>query len=1172
MLEIRNVSKEYKTGDLIQQALDDVSLSLRDNEFVAILGPSGSGKTTLLNIIGGLDRYDTGDLVINGISTQRYSDRDWDSYRNHTIGFVFQSYNLIPHQTILSNVELALTISGVSAFERKKKAKEALEKVGLGDQIHKKPSQLSGGQMQRVAIARALVNDPEILLADEPTGALDSETSIHVMDLLKEVAKDKLVVMVTHNPELARDYSTRIVELKDGRIVSDTNPLDIDSKSEAVHRNMGKSSMSLFTSLLLSFNNLWTKKARTILVSIAGSIGIIGIAMILSMSTGADKYIKSIEEESLQSYPLQINGTSLNVSSMYLSSMGSALDSVSNGAEVTELKTVTGFLSNVQSNDLKSLKSYFESDECDIFNYVQALEYDYDVTPQIYSVSEDGSYRKINPNNSFASMGFGSSETISNSLLSSFSSTDSFYEMPENSELYISAYEVKEGRWPQNYNECVVVLTSNGSISDLTLYTLGLKDPNKLDTMVKNFNEGKSTDVEEEPATYQYKDFIGLTYKLVPSSAYYTYDKEFNAWSDRSSEDKYMKELLKKAEDVTIVGVVMPMEDSGTPILQFGVNYPSSLTRHLIDLAKDSEIVKAQINDPEVDVISGKKFSEVSDEKEFDLSSMFKVNTDGISDLFSFDLSGSDMDLSGIDLSGMDFSDMDLGDSISLDQLSSLMPSLSEEDISKIFSGIEIKVSEEQMKELFSSLLEGFSDYSKKKPETDYTKIPSALVQYLGSDEAKELILDDIKKFMEENGQETINTGLLTEIAIDVMSDYSEYLQSIGAEGSTTEYVSDYLNTPAAQEKLLNGVTRIQEEILSKLITDEQMSVLIEDLLTGYNNYANDHSLPSLDNIFSSFVGYLSTDDAQELLSDAVSEIVDTKSMETLFSSYITSIGTSLSTLMSSVMESVAESLTTTLIQSMSGITDSLSGSLSNAFSFSPDAFQNLFSANMEMSEMSNLMISLLSKEEKSFENNMKKLGYADLDNPSAITIYPTDFESKQHIKSIIDEYNKRMEESGEKDKVISYTDMVDALMSSVTDIVNAISYVLIAFVAISLVVSSIMIGVITYISVLERKKEIGILRALGASKRNISQVFNAETFIIGALAGLFGVGITYLLLIPGNAILHALLPSQNIYAFLPPGSSFILVILSIILTLIGGLIPSKKAAKKDPVIALRTE
>ncbi|MBQ3416614.1 MAG: ABC transporter ATP-binding protein/permease [Ruminococcus sp.] len=1175
MLRIQNVSKQYKTGDLIQRALDDVSLSLRDNEFVAILGPSGSGKTTLLNIIGGLDRYDTGDLIINGISTQRYSDRDWDSYRNHTIGFVFQSYNLIPHQTILSNVELALTISGVSASLRKKKAKEALEKVGLGDQIHKKPSQLSGGQMQRVAIARALVNDPDILLADEPTGALDSETSIHVMDLLKEVAQDRLVVMVTHNPELARDYSTRIVELKDGRIISDSDPFETDETAETVHKNMGRSSMSPLTSLLLSFNNLWTKKARTILVSIAGSIGIIGIAMILSMSTGADKYIKNIEEESLQSYPLQINATSLDFTSMYLSSMGSAMDSLSNDAEVTELKTVTGFLSNVQTNDLKSLKAYFESDECDIYDYVQALEYSYSIIPQIYSVNDDGSYRKINPNTSFSSMGFGSSETISNSLLSSYSSTDVFYVMPENKELYTSAYEVKAGRWPEKYNECVMVITANGSASDITLYSLGLKDPKQLDDMVKNFNEGKSTEVDDTVETFEYDDFIGLTYKLVPSFAYYTYDKEYKVWIDRSSEEKYMKDLLSKAEDISIVGVVTPFENSSAPILQYGVNYPAELMNHLIDEASRSDIVKAQLNNTEIDVLSGKKFSEVSEEKDFDMASMFNINTDSLSDLFNFSDSGFDMsglDLSGLDLSGMDFSDMDPGDTISLDQLASMMPEMSEKDLEKIFSSIKLNVSKEEMEQLFQTLLDGFSAYAKQNPSSDFSKFPEAISQYLASDEARQIISDELKVIINEIGQEVMNEEYLTQIVEDVMSGYAEYLESIGAEGPSAEYLADYLNTPAASEKISDNVAEIRDKILSIAISPEKISEISTKILEGYNDFADEYSYPTVESIMTAFTDYLATEEAQKTIGNAVSQIVDTKQLENLFSEYMSGLGSGFSTMISSVMTSVTDGITQALTQSMGSLTGALSNSLSNAFSFNKDSFSDLFSANMDMSEMSNLMLSLLSKEEKTYENNLKKLGYADLDNPSAITIYPTDFDSKQVIKQIIEDYNKRMEDAGEDDKTISYTDMVDTLMGSVTDIVNAISYVLIAFVAISLVVSSIMIGVITYISVLERKKEIGILRALGASKGNISQVFNAETFIIGALAGLIGVGITYLLLIPGNAILHALLPEQNIYAYLPPGSSFILVILSIILTLIGGLIPSRKAAKKDPVIALRTE
>lgn len=1175
MLRIQNVSKQYKTGDLIQRALDDVSLSLRDSEFVAILGPSGSGKTTLLNIIGGLDRYDTGDLIINGVSTKNYSDRDWDSYRNHTIGFVFQSYNLIPHQTILSNVELALTISGVPSSERKKKAKEALEKVGLGDQIHKKPSQLSGGQMQRVAIARALVNDPDILLADEPTGALDSETSIHVMDLLKEVAKDRLVVMVTHNPELARDYSTRIVELKDGHIISDSDPFEVEDTVEAVHKNMGKSSMSLLTSLVLSFNNLWTKKARTILVSVAGSIGIIGIAMILSMSTGADLYIKSIEEESLQSYPLQINGTSMDFTSMYLSSMGSAMDSVSNGADVTELKTVTGFLSNIQANDLKSLRDYFESDDCDIYDYVQALEYNYSVSPQIYSVDENGDYRKINPNSSFSSMGVGSSEELSDSIVASFGSPDAFYVMPENTDLYLSSYEVKAGRWPEKYNECVVVLSSNGSIADVNLYTLGLKDPKELDDMISNFNKGQSTDVDQKISTYEYEDFVGLSYKLVNSCDYFTYDKDFKVWTDHSTDEKYMKELLKNAKDISIVGVVAPTEDSSVPILQYGVNYPPSLIKHLIDVSKDSEIVKEQLKNPEVDVFSGKKFSDVFNDKDFDMSSMFKIDTSSLEKLFNadnaaFDMSG--LDLSSIDLSSLDFSDMDLSNSISLDELAGLMPQMSREDLEKIFSSIKINVSSEEMKKLFSSLLKDFGEYAKKNPSSDYSKFPDAISQFLSSQEAQKVISDNVSLIIREFGDKLIDEAFMTEITQDIMSGYADYLKEVGAEEPTPETLANYLSTSAAREKMTDNIKKINEKLQEIKITPEQIQRFSEDMVKAYSAYAKEKSLPSVEGIMEAFAEYLSTDGAQQKIGDAVSQIIDTEELQNVFAEYMSGIGAGFSDMVSQMMTSVSNSLTQAMMQNMGNLSGALSNSLSNAFSFSSDSFSNLFKTNMDMKEMSNLMLSLMSEDQKSIENNLKKLGYADLNNPSMITIYPKDFDSKQMVKKIIEDYNNRMEKNGEDDKVINYTDMVDTLMGSVTDIVNAISYILIAFVAISLIVSSIMIGVITYISVLERKKEIGILRALGASKRNISQVFNAETFIIGALAGLFGIGITYLLLIPGNALLHFLLPDQNVYAYLPPVSSAILVILSIILTLIGGLIPSKKAAKKDPVIALRTE
>ena len=1172
MLQIQNVSKQYKTGDLVQQALDDVSLSLRDSEFVSILGPSGSGKTTLLNIIGGLDRYDEGDLVINGVSTKHYSDRDWDSYRNHSVGFVFQSYNLIPHQTILSNVELALTISGISSKERRERATEALSEVGLGDQIHKKPSQLSGGQMQRVAIARALVNDPDILLADEPTGALDSETSVHIMDLLKEVAGDRLVVMVTHNPELAQEYSTRIVELKDGRIISDTDPYEPKKETSAVHRNMGRSSMSYLTALLLSFNNLWTKKARTILVSVAGSIGIIGIAMILSMSTGADTYIKNIEEESLQSYPLTINDTSINLESMYLTSMGSAMDSVTNGADVTELKTVTGFLSNVKPNDLKSLKAFFESDECDIDNYVQAIEYSYAVTPQIYTVGDDDSFRRVNPDTSFSSLGFSGSEGASNSLISAFSSTDSFYAMPENEKLYVSSYDVKAGRWPKDYHECVVVVTENGSIADLTLFALGLKDPKKLDEMVKNFSEGKSTEDNSGAATFSYEDFLGISFKLLNSCDYYTYDKEYKVWADRSSDDKYIKTLLKDAEDITVVGVVAPVDGSSASALEYGINYPASLTRHMIEAAQKSGVVKAQKENPEVDVISGKKFSEMKDDKDFDMSSLFSVDADALSKMFDFDLDSSDFDLSSIDLSSLDFSSMDLSGAISLDQLASAMPSLSEKDLKEIFSKVKINISEEKLEEVFSQLLDGFSKYAQKNPSSDYTKFLDAIASFISSDEAAAVIERDITAILSENTKDLFSEEELTQIVTDIMAGYSAYLEAAGAEESTPELLARYLNSPEVQAIISSGVAALNEKIAKIVPTDAQLKALTDDLLSAYQSYAEAHTLPTVSSLLKSFTEYLSTDEAQKLITDTVSDIIDTKELESVFSEYMTKFSSAFSGVMSSVMNSVADSISEAMVSYMSTLGSSLSNSLTNAFDFSSDSFSKLFSAGMDMNEMSNLLLSMLSKEEKSYENNLKKFGYAELSKPSTITIFPTDFNGKKAVKDIIERYNKTAEKNGEDDKVISYTDMVDTLMSSVTDIVDAISYVLIAFVAISLVVSSIMIGVITYISVLERRKEIGILRALGASKRNISQVFNAETFIIGALAGLFGVGFTYLLIIPTNAILHALLPQQNVTAILPAGAAAILVLLSIVLTLIGGFIPSKKAAKKDPVIALRTE
>lgn len=1014
MLQIKNVYKEYRTGNLVQKALDNVSLNLRDNEFVAILGPSGSGKTTLLNIIGGLDRYDKGDLVINEISTKKYKDRDWDSYRNHTIGFVFQSYNLIPHQTILSNVELALTISGVSKKDRKKRAIDALKQVGLEKQIHKKPNQLSGGQMQRVAIARALVNNPDIVLADEPTGALDSETSIQVMELLKEVAKDRLVVMVTHNPELAEEYATRIVNLKDGKIISDSDPYIVENKSaEARHKNMGKTSMSFFTSLALSFNNLKTKKGRTFLTSFAGSIGIIGIALILSLSNGVNTYIKSVEEETLSEYPLKINKSGIDLTAM-LSDKTKTEDSRENTDGINVTNMLTSMFSTIGSNDLVSLKNYLESDETDIKEYTKAIEYSYNVTPRIYS-ADTKSIRQLNPNTSFSSLGIGST-TSSNSVMSSMMSTDVFFELPQDSKLYESQYDVKAGRLPTAYNECVLVLTSKGNISDFLTYTLGLRNYDELDKMIEQFSKEEQVNTPDISDSYSYEDMLKIKFKLVNASDCYEYDSKYKVWNDKSDNEKYMKNVIDKAEDIKIVGVLQPKEGVSAYMLQTGIYYPVELTTHVIENAENSKIVKEQLKSPKVDVFTGKKFGEDDDSSSFDMNSLFEIDTNAMKKAFKIDQSKIKVDTSSLNKAIKNMT-------------------LPEFDFNTALKSIKFSVSEDEKKALVNDLMEGYKEYLKKNNITDIPNADKYLQDFIKSDEAKAIMTKHLTQIIKSN-----------------------------------------------------------------------------DLDTQVNK------------------------------------------------------------IMQSYMNKFADQLTKTIQKEMTKSMRQMASSIPKAISIDTKAFASAIKINMNEEELSELFASLMTKKQNTYDNNLKKLNYANLDKPDGISIYPKNFESNEKITAILEQYNSKMEAEGNEDKVISYTDMVGTLMNSVTIIVNVISYVLIAFVAISLVVSSIMIGVITYISVLERKKEIGILRAIGASKRNISQVFNAETFMIGLLAGIIGIVLTVLLLIPINGIIHKLAQGVNVTASLPAMSGLILIVLSTVLTLIGGLIPSKKAAKEDPVLALRSE
>lgn len=1254
MLQIKDIHKEYRTGNLVQRALDGVSLSLRDNEFVAILGPSGSGKTTLLNIIGGLDRYDRGDLIINGISTKKYKDRDWDSYRNHTIGFVFQSYNLIPHQTVLANVELALTISGVSKSERRRRAKEVLEKVGLGAQIHKKPSQMSGGQMQRVAIARALVNDPEILLADEPTGALDSDTSVQVMDLLQGVAKERLVVMVTHNPELAQLYATRIVTVKDGRILSDTDPFVIDSESMAppVHKNMGKSSMSFFTALSLSFQNLKTKKARTLLTSFAGSIGIIGIALILSISNGVDKYITNMEEETLSEYPLQIQSTGVDLTSMM---MGAATaQSGKKDGEVGVAQMVTNMFSKMNSNDLESLKVYLDSNESSISQYANSVEYTYSVSPQIF-LENGKNIRQVNPDKSFSAMGLGSGS--SNSIMSSTMSTDVFHEMPEDADLYKDQYDVKAGRWPENYKECVLVLTSQGDISDFLQYTLGLRDGKELDDMVQKFMAEEAVETPENEGPYTYDEILGKKFKLVNSTDYYEYDEEYKVWKDKSDNSSYMKKLVKNGEDLTIVGIVQPVEGATASMLTAGICYTPELTKHVIEKAASSEIVKQQLADEKINVFTGEEFGKEDNENsKFDMESLFSINADALQEAFQVDLSGFNMDLSslsglssGLNVEMPDMPDMSaLAGNINLDESS--MPDLSKliklddldldlshmidpeeilknlpadqvPDMSQALKSVKFDFTEEKVTALLKEVLTGYQESIKDKPEADMDKMQAALKQYLTSKEMNERLCKDLQELVKNNVNVDMSSEKLIAVAVGLMNQYQEYAKANGITQTDVASILAFLSQGEIQQQIKEEAENLVKNSVTVNITTKQIrDLLMQDVVAAYPEYARNNSLPDPANLGTYFLEYMQTEDGQNRLMNGLMTLVDTSEVQTQFSqameTYMKSMMTSftdaiakgieskfteimeqvekqltkgiqtameqmignissgMQEAMQSVMTSVSSSLTSAMSQAMSGLggLGSGMGNMEDALSINPEAFARAIQMNMNEDDLSELMMSLLSSENSSYDGNLKKLGYADLNVPGGINIYPKDFESKSEIVGILDQYNADMEAAGEDEKVITYTDLVGTLMSSVTNIVNIISYVLVAFVAISLVVSSIMIGVITYISVLERKKEIGILRAIGASRHNVSQVFNAETFIIGFCAGAMGIGITLLLLIPANSIIRSLADGVNVKAALPPVAAVVLIGLSVVLTLLGGLIPSRKAAKSDPVTALRTD
>lgn len=895
MLELNDIKKDYVSGSTTVSALKGINLRFRDCEFVSILGQSGCGKTTMLNIIGGLDKYTSGDLKINGVSTKNYKDRDWDFYRNNSIGFVFQSYNLIPHQTVLSNVELALTLSGVSKAERKKRAIEALEKVGLGEQIHKKPNQMSGGQMQRVAIARALVNNPDILLADEPTGALDTETSIQIMELLKEISKDRLIIMVTHNPELAKNYSTRIVRLLDGVITDDSDPYtledmeaDIKAKeaakvkaSEKKNKKSGKkqkTSMSFFTALSLSFNNLMTKKTRTILTAFAGSIGIIGIAMILSISNGIQLYIDRVQRDTLSSYPITLQAEAIDISSMVTSMTGNSDSEEHEDKSKIYSNDIMGDMINtmvkeVKSNNLSEFKKYIENGGSDIKSYVSDIQYSYDVPLNIYMKDTSNGVEQLNPSTMFDSI-YGEGATSTSSAMSSgmgmgmFSNSSVWNQLLGNQQVLDEQYDVLAGHWPENYNEVVLVVDKNNEVDDYTLYSLGLKDPEEVRTLFKKMMVGESYETKKD-ISYTFDEILDTEFKLVMPTDMYKYNDVTGTWDDYRKDDKYMTNVVNNGTDIKVCGIIRPNDDAVSTSISSGIGYTAKLTEYIIEEVKNSEIAKAQLADTSVDVFTGVPF------------------------------------------------DNDRNTEITMDDVNAYMATLSPEESAQM-QAMTSGMSDDQILQLFSASL--------KARTTDAT-----------------------------------------------------------------------------------------------------------------------------------------------------------------------------------------------------------------------------------------------------LDSNKSKLGITDLDTPSQIDIYATDFDSKEKVQNIIKDYNKLQQDDGKEENVINYTDYVGIMMSSVSTIINAISYVLIAFVAISLIVSSIMIGIITYISVLERTKEIGVLRSIGASKKDVSRIFNAETLIEGFVSGALGIVVTLLLCIPANALIKHLTDISNV-AQLPVAGGVILIIISMFLTFIAGLIPAKLAAKKDPVVALRSE
>jgi len=1127
MLELRGITKEYKTGAETVHALRGIDLAFRESEFVSILGPSGCGKTTMLNILGGLDQYTSGDLLIDGISTKEYKDADWDAYRNDTIGFVFQSYNLISHQTVLSNVELALTLSGVSASERRARAIEALEQVGLGDQINKKPAEMSGGQVQRVAIARALINDPSIILADEPTGALDTETSTQVMAILKEISEDRLVIMVTHNPDLAEAYSTRIVRLSDGQVISDSDPflpgsyeviegisVEPDARNKAVGRAVRRrnKSMSLGTALHLSLNNLMTKKARTLLTAFAGSIGIIGIALILSVSNGFQTYIDKLEEDTLSSYPLTIMSETADMTSMITAFMANASDTEGedSGGKMHEQQIMTDLLASVGSNDLASFKKHIDSNIDTIGDWFNSYQYSYGLSVNIYSTNMEYGPLRVSPGSIMQSY-------MSGLQQSSFSmmNTDVFFQMMDNEELLKSQYKVLAGTWPEKYDELLLVLDSEDQLNDYIVYTLGLRDPQELKDMINDVMDGERVENNNKRLEWTYDDFLGMEFALVHACDTYRRNSSYEVWEDMSDDEDYMEDLIKKSEKLHISGIVCAKEASGANAMTPGVGYLPSLTQHMIEYAAESDIVKIQRLNKSIDVFSGKSFEDIRSNNSEGL---------GFEDMISIDEGklkkalGGDIDPNAIQKDIEKIAKKEIKDLAANDSAEKI-----EEDVNK-------------------ALADGCNDILKN------------LRSQAKDSEIFSVSNDSVSKALNDS----LDSGKHSRIVNPLLNGYAEVIKAAAPDMQTG------VKMAVINEAIKGGVSQ-----MGLTISDEQTGQIAaviakngsidEDTLKGIAPDLPDAMIPMAVGALNSIPSQIPASAFNEALFTALSQTVEPYTTNSDVQDGIKQYGQGIEMLQDA--------------QVVGPALGKAAEAVGKQFNIDPSGIADAFTMKMDEDEITRLITAYISGgAETSYDTNLQKLGYADVNNPFSMSFFLKDFESKENFLKFIDDYNQEMTDNGDEDMVISYTDVTGVLIKSVKNITNAVSYVLIAFVAISLVVSSIMIGVITYISVLERTKEIGILRAIGASKKDIARIFNAETIIIGLCAGVIGIGLSLLLLIPINRILIGLTKISALKAILPAAGGVALVIISIFLTFIAGLIPSGMAARKDPVVALRTE